>query len=80
MQIQLKPWGHSQGVRFSKDMLNQAGFSTDETLEVKISDGKILLSRPVRHRSLKERAMEYGGRLNLSDEMNWGEPEGTEVW
>ena len=33
-----------------------------------------------RHRSLKERAAEYGGQLNLSDEVDWGDPAGSEPW
>ena len=33
-----------------------------------------------RHKSLKERAAEYGGNLDLADEIDWGEPAGNEVW
>ena len=69
MQVQLKPWGNSQGIRFSKEFLT-----------AEISDEKIVLSRSFRHRSLKERAAEYGGKLNLSEEIDWGEPMGDEVW
>ena len=37
-------------------------------------------SEPFRRRSLKERADEYGGKLNLSPEMERDEPVGREVW
>ncbi len=80
MQVKLKPWGNSQGIRFSKEFLSEAGFSTDETLNAEIIDGQIILSRLFRHKSLKERAAEYGGQLNLSDELDWNEPAGSEVW
>ena len=80
MQVQLKPWGNSQGIRFSKEFLSEAGFSSDETLNAEIVNGQIILSRAFRHRSLKERAAEYGGRLNLSEELDWDEPAGSEVW
>ena len=80
MQVQLKPWGNSQGIRFSKEFLSEAGFSSDETLTAEIVNGQIILSRVFRHRSLKERAAEYGGQLNLSDELDWNEPVGSEVW
>ena len=73
MQVQLKPWGNSQGIRFSKEFLN-------ETLTAEIINGQIVLSRAFRHRSLKERAAEYGGQLNLSDELVWNDPVGSEVW
>ena len=80
MQVQLKPWGNSQGIRFSKEFLSEAGFSPDETLNAEIINGQIILSRTFRHRSLKERAAEYGGQLNLSDELDRNEPVGSEVW
>ena len=80
MRVQLKSWGNSQGIRFSKEFLSQAGFSTDETLTAEIVNGQIVLSRTFRHRSLKERAAEYGGQLNLSDELIWDDPAGGEVW
>ena len=35
---------------------------------------------PSRRRSLKERADEYGGALNLSPEMERDEPVGREIW
>ncbi len=37
-------------------------------------------SKPFRRRSLKERADEYGGELNLSPEMERDEPVGREIW
>lgn len=33
-----------------------------------------------RHKTLEERAAEYGGRLMLESEYDWGEPVGREVW
>ena len=80
MQVQLKPWGNSQGIRFSKEFLSMAGFAVDETLTAEVVNGQIVLSRANRHRSLKERASEYGGQLNFSDEMAWDETAGSEVW
>ena len=31
-------------------------------------------------RTLKERAEAYGGALNLSEEIDWGKPVGSELW
>ena len=80
MQAQVKAWGNSQGIRISKDILNEAHISVNDILEVKVSDGHILLAKPFRHRTLEERAKEYGGKLNLDGEFDWGEPLGREVW
>ena len=80
MEVQLKNWGNSQGIRFSKEFLKSAGFQPNDTLTAQIVDGKIVLSRAFRHRTLKERAESYGGKLNLSEEIDWGESVGSEVW
>ena len=80
MQVQIKPWGNSQGIRFTREFLKSAGFRTDETLVAEAVNGKIILSHAHVHRSLSERAAAYGGQLNLSDEVEWTEPEGSEVW
>ena len=80
MQVQIRPWGNSQGIRLSKEFLKSAGMRPDETLDAEIVDGKIVLSRRFTHRSLRERAAEYGGQLNLSDEVQRDAPVGSEVW
>ena len=39
-----------------------------------------MLAKPFRHKTLEERAAEYGGQLNLDGEFDWGEPVGREIW
>ena len=80
MQIQLKAWGNSQGVRFSREFLASAGIKPDEVLNAEIQDGKIILSKTFQHRTLQERAAAFGGKLNRCQEIIWGEPQGNEVW
>ena len=80
MQVQLKAWGNSQGVRFPQEFLKAAGFSSDDILHAEARDGKIILSRGFQRRSLQERAAQYNGQLNLSAEMEREEPVGSEVW
>jgi antitoxin MazE len=36
------------------------------------------LDKPFIHKTLEERAAEYGGKLNLDGEFNWREPMGRE--
>ncbi len=33
-----------------------------------------------KHRTLEERAAEFGEKLSLDGEYDWGEPEGREIW
>ena len=80
MQAQVKTWGNSQGIRIPKEVLQAADFSLDDVLDIKVSDGMIMLVKPFKHRTLEERAAEYGGKLNLDSEYDWGEPVGREIW
>ena len=80
MQTQVKKWGNGSGIRFTKEFLREAGVSVDDTLNAEIINGQIVLTPAFRHRSLRERAAAFGGELNLSDEIEWDEPVGSEVW
>lgn len=80
MQAQIKAWGNSQGIRISKEILQEANVEIDDVLDVKVSDGMIMLVKPFRHKTLEERAAEFDGRLNLDGEYDWGEQVGREVW
>lgn len=80
MQTQVKTWGNSQGIRIPKEILQDAGISLDETLDITVSNGVITLAKAFKHKTLEERAAEFGGNLNLDGEYDWGEPVGREVW
>jgi antitoxin MazE len=80
MQTQVKTWGNSQGIRLPKEVLQEADVTVDDMLDVKVSNGVIMLTKPFRHKSLEERAAEYGGKLDLDGEFDWGEPVGRETW
>ena len=41
---------------------------------------KELLALDKQHRTLEERAKEYGGKLGPYQEFDWGEPVGRERW
>ena len=74
MQVQVKEWGNSQGIRLPKEILQDAGIALNEVLDVVVSNGTIKLEKTWKHKTLEERAAEYGGELNLDGEYDWGEP------
>lgn len=80
MQTQVKERGNSQGIRLSKEILKSAEIMLNDVLDVTISNGVITLAKPFRHKTLEERADEFGGKLMLDGEYDWGEPVGREVW
>ena len=80
MLAQIKTWGNSQAVRLPREVLKEADLNINDEVDIKVQNGIIMLSKICRHRSLEERAAEYGGMLNLNGEFDWGEEVGQEVW
>ncbi len=46
MQTQVKSWGNSQGVRIPRELLKEADIAIDDMLDVKVSNGVIILTKP----------------------------------
>lgn len=80
MEVQVKSWGNSQGVRISKEVLQEANIAVNDILDMKVVNGMITLTKPNRHKTLEERAKKFNGELNLDGEFQWGESIGREVW
>ena len=64
----------------SKEVLKEADVAVDDILDVKVSNGVIMLVKPFRHKTLEERAAAYDGKLDLDGEFDWREPVGREIW
>ena len=80
MQVQIKPWGNSQGIRLPQSLLKEANIHADDTLEVRLDGSSIILTKAFPHRSLRERAAAFDGELRLSDELERDDAVGSEVW
>ena len=80
MQVQIRPWGNSQGILLSKAILQSTGFACNDILEVDVNEGSLHLHKPVRHKTLEERIEESGVPLTLIGELDYGEPAGGEIW
>ena len=80
MTAQVKTWGNSQGIRLSKELLDLAGIKLNDLLNIELLDGNIVLKKAYKHKTLEERAKEYGGKLGPYEEFDWGEPVGRERW
>lgn len=80
MTTNIQKWGNSQGLRIPKILLESLKWAEDEQLEMILGDGEITL-RPVKakRKSIQELFADYQSDYQPS-EMDWGEPEGNEVW
>lgn len=80
MIAQVKTWGNSQGIRLPKELLEKVGAHVDDFFNIEIVNGDIVLSKTFKHKTLEERAAEYGGKIGPYEEFEWGEPLGREIW
>ena len=80
MEVQVREWGNSQGVRLSKTILQEAGININDYLQVEAHEGTIILTKAFHHKTLEERIQESGKPLTSIGEYDWGEPQGNEAW
>ena len=71
--------GHERLRRYLSDTrrldMNVLDHMSDEQIRDLINSGFTF-----EHRTLEEYVMEKGGKLVVSDEIDWGEPVGSEIW
>lgn len=72
-------WGNSLGVRLPQSIVKQIGLEAGNTISISTEGNKIVLS-PVRPTySLQELLQDVSPDLQ-HQEVDWGDPEGDEVW
>ncbi len=82
MLAKIQKWGNSQGLRLSKNLLEDAKLDIGDEVDISVKDGIVILKPANRIR----------GRYNLKDlvaripqdyesgEVDWGEQVGKEIW
>lgn len=88
MYATIQKWGNSQGIRLPNVLLKSLDIKENDRLEIiQVKDGIQLRKAPKVHRSFEERFTEqFGVPPEESDirfdneELDWGGPQGAEVW
>lgn len=76
----IQKWGNSQGIRIPRYILDAAQFDFDETVEIDVVDGKIVIKKMAeRRKTIKELFDGFDGEYKET-EIDWGKPVGNEVW
>ena len=82
MLAKIQKWGNSQGLRLTKNLLEDAQLDVGDEVDVNVKNG-VMIVKP---------AKRIRGRHNLKDlvacipqnyetgEVDWGEPVGKEIW
>jgi len=81
MTTTIQKWGNSQGIRIPRILLEEVKWSENEPIEIKVEDNKIVIEKAPKteRKNIKELFKDYKGEYEPS-EIDWGEPEGKEVW
>lgn len=66
-------------INLPDELMAAASIKPKDTLNIEINNSRIILSKVFQHRTLIERAADFGGELHLSEELSWGEPCGNEI-
>jgi len=74
----IQKWGNSQAVRIPKAILEKASLKENDRVEIRVEDGKMVISPVKRRVTLAERIAEYQGEYKCS-ELETGKPVGKEV-
>lgn len=89
--VKLKKWGNSQGIRLPKSILNEAHIKPNDTFIVKIDKNKnIILEKKKKPQNLKELFDGFDYKKYWADwekehpgqskEVDWGDPQGREIF
>ena len=80
MKTVVKPWGNSQGIRISKELLNLLGITVNEEVDLSVDNNRLIISKSIQRKSLEEYARPYGGKLGPYTEFDFGDGIGIGRW
>jgi antitoxin MazE len=77
----IKRWGNSAAVRIPRNILSQANMEEGTDVEIVLTEEKEIMLRAVRKRkSIQELFADYDGGFFQTEEIDWGNPQGNELW
>jgi antitoxin MazE len=82
MVTKVQKWGNSQGLRLTKQMLEEAHLAPGDEVDVSVKAGVIVISpkRKIRGRYRLEELVAEHDKHQKTEELSWGKPVGKEVW
>ncbi|HID28742.1 MAG TPA: AbrB/MazE/SpoVT family DNA-binding domain-containing protein [Desulfobacterales bacterium] len=82
MLTSIKKWGNSQGLRFPKTLLEEAGIQVGDEVSISVQARKIIVE-PVNRVHGRYDIRELIAQMPddyQEEEVDWGTPVGKEVW
>ncbi len=80
MTTTIQKWGNSQGVRIPKILLDTVKWDENEQIVIVVDNDKLIIEKAKNKRkNIKELFADYKGDYEPT-EIDWGNPEGKEIW
>lgn len=81
MTTTIQKWGNSQGIRIPKIVLDTVKWKENEQIVILVEENKLIIEKAndKKRKNIKELFEDYHGEYDPV-EMNWGKPEGGEIW
>jgi antitoxin MazE len=82
MLTKVQKWGNSQGLRFSKAILEKAEIQVGDEVRISVEEGRIIIEPAYQVRGrfdIEKLVAELPGDYQV-EEVDWGEPTGKEIW
>jgi len=81
MTSTIKRWGNSAAVRIPRHVLAQANLEEGTDVEIVFEkEGEITLRAIRKRKSIQELFADFDGGFYQTEEVDWGKPQGDEVW
>jgi len=83
MQTTIVKWGNSQGIRLPKFLLDSVNLADNDTVEVVAEDNTIIIKKVENKRkreTIQELFTDYDEGFFQTEEIDWGKPQGNEIW
>jgi antitoxin MazE len=82
MVTKIQKWGNSQGLRFSKEVLEKAQIGLGDEVQVSVRAGRIIVEplTKVRGRYKLKDLLARIPKGHRVEELDWGIPVGKEAW
>lgn len=80
MRVSIKKWGNSAAIRIPAAVLEATEVQLNEVVDIREEGGRIVIE-PVRDKKYKLDDLLMGiTKDNIHEEIDFGRPEGKEVW
>lgn len=82
MSMAIKKWGNSNAIRINQQILNDAGLTLDDKVEIKVNEKQEIVIKKLKDRkmTLKSLFSTYKGDRFESELIDFGDDVGSEIF